>query len=326
MRLAGGANSRPQQGEQRIATATDTTDYRVNERIRAREVRLIDAEGQQLGVKALPEALAVARQLDLDLVEVAPDANPPVCRIMDYNRFKYETAQRAKESRKKATNTSIKEMKYRPKIGTGDFTTKTRQVGRFLEEGHKVKVTIMFRGREVSHPELGMKLLQDLADQVSAVSKVEAAPKLDGRNMVMVLAPDRRAKAARKPAPGRPATGAEPTDDDASAAPLTEEATTSAPAGSGSPAPAPTAAPEDAPAPVAASAPAPVAPAPAAVPVAAAAPPAVAATSSEVVEERVPPAGPAIGARRSDGHSTRARPAATAVAAAPADGAAGTTT
>jgi translation initiation factor IF-3 len=326
MRLAGGANSRPQQGEQRIATATDTTDYRVNERIRAREVRLIDAEGQQLGVKALPEALAVARQLDLDLVEVAPDANPPVCRIMDYNRFKYETAQRAKESRKKATNTSIKEMKYRPKIGTGDFTTKTRQVGRFLEEGHKVKVTIMFRGREVSHPELGMKLLQDLAEQVSAVSKVEAAPKLDGRNMVMVLAPDRRAKAARKPAPDRPATGAQPTDDDASAAPLTEEATTSAPAGPGSPAPAATAAPEDAPAPVAASAPALVAPAPAAVPVAAAAPPAVAATSSEVVEERVPPAGPAIGARRSDGHSTRARPAATAVAAAPADGAASTTT
>ena len=206
MRLARGANSRPQQGEQRIATATDTTDYRVNERIRAREVRLIDAEGQQLGVKALPEALAVARQLDLDLVEVAPDANPPVCRIMDYNRFKYETAQRAKESRKKATNTSIKEMKYRPKIGTGDFTTKTRQVGRFLEEGHKVKVTIMFRGREVSHPELGMKILEDLAEQVSAVSKVEAAPKLDGRNMVMVLAPDRRAKAARKPAPARPTT------------------------------------------------------------------------------------------------------------------------
>src|SRR5580658_7275882 len=200
MRLARGANSRPQQGEQRIATATDTTDYRVNERIRAREVRLIDAEGQQLGVKALPEALAVARQLDLDLVEVAPDANPPVCRIMDYNRFKYETAQRAKESRKKATNTSIKEMKYRPKIGTGDFLTKTRQVSRFLEDGHKVKVTIMFRGREVSHPELGMKILQDLADQVSSVAKVEAAPKLDGRNMTMVLAPDRRAKQAiRKP-------------------------------------------------------------------------------------------------------------------------------
>ncbi len=333
MKLVRGANSRPQQGEQRIATATDTTDYRVNERIRAREVRLIDAEGQQLGVKALPEALAVARQLDLDLVEVAPDANPPVCRIMDYNRFKYETAQRAKESRKKATNTSIKEMKYRPKIGTGDFTTKTRQVGRFLEEGHKVKVTIMFRGREVSHPELGMKILEDLAEQVSAVSKVEAAPKLDGRNMVMVLAPDRRAKAARKPAPARPTTAsAPPASDQASAAP-SAEASVPAPAATGSPAPeaattvapttvAPTTAPEDAP--VAASAPVPVAPDPAPVPVAAAAPAPVAASTSEVVEDRVPPASPANGARRSDGHSTRARPAATAVAAAPADGAAST--
>ena len=178
------------------------SEHRVNERIRAREVRLIDPDGKQLGVKALPDALSFARQLDLDLVEVAPDANPPVCRIMDYNRFKYETAQKAKESRKKATNTSIKEMKYRPKIGTGDFLTKTRQVARFLEEGHKVKVTIMFRGREVSHPELGMKILEDLAEEVSAVAKVEAAPKLDGRNMVMVLAPDRRAKPpARKAAP-----------------------------------------------------------------------------------------------------------------------------
>jgi translation initiation factor IF-3 len=166
----------------------------VNERIRAREVRLIDPEGKQLGVKPLPEALAVARQLDLDLVEVAPDASPPVARIMDYNRYKYETAQRAKESRKKATNTSVKEMKYRPKIGSGDFSTKTRQVSRFLEEGHKVKVTIMFRGREVSHPELGMKILEDLAEQVASVGKVEAAPKLDGRNMTMVLAPDRRAR------------------------------------------------------------------------------------------------------------------------------------
>ena len=128
---------------------------------------------------------------------------------MDYNRFKYETAQRAKESRKKATNTSIKEMKYRPKIGTGDFLTKTRQVSRFLEDGHKVKVTIMFRGREVSHPELGMKILEDLAEQVSAVAKVEAAPKLDGRNMTMVLAPDRRAKQVATRKPGQP-DGAKP--------------------------------------------------------------------------------------------------------------------
>jgi translation initiation factor IF-3 len=268
----------------------------------------------------------VARQLDLDLVEVAPDANPPVCRIMDYNRFKYETAQRAKESRKKATNTSIKEMKYRPKIGTGDFTTKTRQVGRFLEEGHKVKVTIMFRGREVSHPELGMKILEDLAEQVSAVSKVEAAPKLDGRNMVMVLAPDRRAKAARKPAPARPATapGQEATDQ-ASVADGAQEASAPAPGVAVSPVPdAPITAPEEVPVPVAASAPETAAPA--ALAVAAAAPAPVAASSQDVVEDHVAPAGPTNGARRSDGHSTRTRAAATVVAAAPADGAASTNT
>ncbi len=132
--------------------------------------------------------------MDMDLVEVAAEANPPVCRIMDYNRFKYEAAQRAKESRRKATSTGIKEMKYRPKIGTGDFDTKTRQVARFLGEGHKVKITIMFRGREMSHPELGKKILDQVAEQVAAVAKVEAAPKLDGRNMTMVLAPDRRAQ------------------------------------------------------------------------------------------------------------------------------------
>ena len=166
----------------------------MNERIRAREVRLIDPEGKQLGLKALPDALSIARQLDLDLVEVAADADPPVCRIMDYNRFKYEAAQRAKESRRKAASTSIKEMKYRPKIGPGDFTTKTRQVGRFLEEGHKVKVTIMFRGREVFHPELGKRILDRVAETLGDSAKVEYEPRLDGRNMVMVLAPDKRAR------------------------------------------------------------------------------------------------------------------------------------
>jgi len=132
------------------------------------------------------------------LVEVAAEANPPVCRIMDYNRFKYEAAQRAKESRRKTTSTSIKEMKYRPKIGTGDFDTKTRQVARFLGEGHKVKITIMFRGREMSHPELGKKILDQVAEAVSSVAKVEAAAKLDGRNMIMVLAPDRRSQQSQQ--------------------------------------------------------------------------------------------------------------------------------
>jgi translation initiation factor IF-3 len=150
----------------------------------------------------LPEALAIARDLDLDLVEVAPGANPPVCRIMDYGKFKFDAAQRAKESRRKAVHVGIKEMKYRPKIGDGDFDTKTRQVAKFLEEGHKVKITIMFRGREVFHPELGKKILDRIADQMDGMGKSESVPRLDGRNMVMVLAPDKRAKqsaASREP-------------------------------------------------------------------------------------------------------------------------------
>jgi len=129
-------------------------------------------------------------------VEVAPQANPPVCKIMDYGKFKYEAAQRAKESRRRTTQISIKEMKYRPKIGVGDFDTKTKRVASFLEEGHKVKLTIMFRGREVHHPELGMQILERVADQTANIAKVEASPRLDGRNMTMVLAPDRRAQAA----------------------------------------------------------------------------------------------------------------------------------
>ena len=142
----------------------------------------------------MPEALTLARQLDLDLVEVAPQANPPVCRIMDYGKFKFDAAQKAKESRRKTTSVGIKEMKYRPKIGIGDFDTKTRQVLKFLDEGHKVKVTIMFRGREVFHPELGKKILDRVAEHVDGTARVESDPRLDGRNMVMVLAPDKRAK------------------------------------------------------------------------------------------------------------------------------------
>jgi translation initiation factor IF-3 len=165
---------------------------------------LVDPDGAQLGIKPLPDALAIARQLDLDLVEVAPNANPPVCRIMDFGKFKFDEAQRAKESRRKTTSSSIKEMKYRPKIGVGDFDTKTRQVTKFLGEGHKVKITIMFRGREMSHPELGKKLLDQVALQVGTIAKIEAAPKLDGRNMIMVLAPDRRAGAQATAAAPRP--------------------------------------------------------------------------------------------------------------------------
>jgi translation initiation factor IF-3 len=167
-----------------------------------------------LGIKALPEALNIARSMELDLVEVAPDANPPVCRIMNFTKFKYEEQQRAKESRKKATNIVVKEMKYRPKIGGGDFDTKTRKVAQFLGEGHKVKITIMFRGREMQHPELGRRILDRVAEEVAEVGKVEVMPKQDGRNMTMVLGPDKKAQekarkdAAASPAPAPSADGA----------------------------------------------------------------------------------------------------------------------
>jgi translation initiation factor IF-3 len=159
-------------------------------------VRLIAADGSQLGIKPLPEALQLARESELDLVEIAPLANPPVCKILDYSKWVYEQRQRDKESRKKSQAVVIKEMKYRPKIGGGDFDTKTRKVLEFLDEGHKVKVTIMFRGREVAHPELGMKILTKIAETIGVAAKIEAAPKLDGRNMVMVLAPDKKAQLA----------------------------------------------------------------------------------------------------------------------------------
>ncbi len=136
--------------------------------------------------------------MDLDLVEVAAGANPPVCRIMNFTKFKYEAQQRAKESRKKATNITVKEMKYRPKIGGGDFDTKTRKVAQFLGEGHKVKVTIMFRGREMQHPELGRRILDRVAEEVAHLGRVEVMPKQDGRNMTMVLGPDKKAQAAHQ--------------------------------------------------------------------------------------------------------------------------------
>jgi len=156
----------------------------------------VDPDGAQLGIKPLPEALAIAKELDLDLVEVAPMANPPVARIMDFGKFKFDEAQRAKESRRKTVHVGIKEMKYRPKIGPGDFDTKTRQVAKFLNEGHKVKITIMFRGREVYHPEHGKRILDRIAEQMEGIAKIEAEPKLDNRNMIMVLAPDKRARQA----------------------------------------------------------------------------------------------------------------------------------
>jgi translation initiation factor IF-3 len=162
-------------------------------------VLLIGENGEKLGVKPLPQALAIAREAELDLVEVGANSNPPVCKIMDYRRWQYEQQQRRKESRKKATNVVVKEMKYRPKIGGGDYATKTKKVTQFLGEGHKVKVTIMFRGREMAHPELGRKILDRIAEDVSEIAMVEAAPRQDGRNMTMVLNPAKKPKATKKP-------------------------------------------------------------------------------------------------------------------------------
>jgi translation initiation factor IF-3 len=160
-------------------------------------VRLIGNDGEQLGVKPTPEALTIARSQELDLVEVAPNADPPVARLMDFKRYEYEQQQRRKESRKKATQVVIKEMKFRPKIDVHDYTTKMRHVERFLAEGNKVKLTIMFRGREMAHPELGLRILERIADEVSGVAMVESAPRQDGRNMTMVLHPLKRPAANR---------------------------------------------------------------------------------------------------------------------------------
>jgi translation initiation factor IF-3 len=169
-------------------------------------VRLIGADGAQLGVQPLPAALAMAREQELDLVEVAANADPPVCKIMDFNRWKYEQDQKRKESRRKATQVVIKEMKFRPKIDEHDYETKMRHVERFLGEGNKVKLTIMFRGREMAHPELGLRILNRIAEQVSEYAVVESAPRQDGRNMTMVLHPLK--KDGRKPKPARTAATA----------------------------------------------------------------------------------------------------------------------
>ena len=172
---------------------------RYNERIRAREVRVIGPDGAQLGIKTVPDALALAREIDLDLVEVAPLASPPVCRIMDYGKFRYEESQRAREARKKTAHVSVKEVKFRPKIGKGDFDTKVRHVQGFLAEGHKVKVSLQFRGREMAHPELGSKILDEVIEQISSVGKVETQARLEGRSMTMVLVPDKKPVKKEKP-------------------------------------------------------------------------------------------------------------------------------
>jgi translation initiation factor IF-3 len=171
----------------------------VNDRIRAPEVRLVGPDGSQVGIFRLQDALRIARELDLDLVEVAPQAKPPVCRLLDYGKYRYEMALKAKEAKRKQAQMVIKEMKMRPKIDRHDYATKKGHIERFLKQGHKVKLTIMFRGREMAHTELGARILERLTEDLKDLAHVEVPAKLDGRNMTMVFAPNRKpAKAAAK--------------------------------------------------------------------------------------------------------------------------------
>jgi translation initiation factor IF-3 len=187
-----------------------STETRINDRIRVPEVRLVGPNGEQVGIVRIEDALRLAVEADLDLVEVAPQARPPVCKLMDYGKFKYESDQKARESRRNQHLTVIKEQKLRPKIDPHDYETKKGHVSRFLKAGNKVKVTIMFRGREQSRPELGFRLLQRLAEDVTELGYVESSPKQDGRNMIMVLAPHKQVKPTKgKPAGDAPADEAE---------------------------------------------------------------------------------------------------------------------
>jgi translation initiation factor IF-3 len=183
-----------QDDEQPGRSVIAANEPRINERIRAREVRLVDPDGGQIGIKAIEEARWLADQLGLDLVEVAPDARPPVVRMMDYGKYKYEQSVRAREARKNQTRTVIKEVQFRPKIGKSDFDVKRKRVERFLGEGDKVKVTMRFRGREVTHPEIGRAILDGLVSEVEHLGTVESGPKLEGRQITMVLAPLPKAK------------------------------------------------------------------------------------------------------------------------------------
>ena len=180
-----------------------SVEPRINERIRVPEVRLVGPNGEQVGIVALGDALRLAQESDLDLVEVAPTARPPVAKLMDYGKFKYESALKARESRKNQAQTVIKEIKLRPKIDPHDYGTKRGHVERFLRQGDKVKVTIMFRGREQSRPELGFRLLQRLAGDVEELGFVESQPKQDGRNMIMVIGPHRRKSDAKADRPAQ---------------------------------------------------------------------------------------------------------------------------
>ncbi len=161
----------------------------INNRIRAKDVRVIDSNGEQLGIMSLEEALKIARSKNLDLVNVAPQAKPPVCRIMDFGKYKYEQSKKDKEARKKQRSITLKEIKMRPNIEDHDFMVKVKNGQRFLEKGDKIKVTVVFRGREITHPELGKRHCLNLAKELEDISVIEKAPRIEGRNMVMILSP-----------------------------------------------------------------------------------------------------------------------------------------
>jgi translation initiation factor IF-3 len=214
--------------------STRISDPRTNDRIRVPEVRLVGPNGEQVGVVRIEDALRLAQEADLDLVEVAPNSKPPVAKIMDYGKFKYEEAQKAKEARRNQANTILKEVRFRLKIDTHDYETKRKRAEGFLQGGDKVKAMILFRGREQSRPEQGVRLLQKFAEDVSEFGSVESTPTIDGRNMVMVIGPHKnkataKAEADARKAANKPArTGA--ADSAAATAPAPEVAEAAAPA------------------------------------------------------------------------------------------------
>ena len=202
----------------------DTT--RINDRIRVPEVRLIDENGEQVGIVPTEQALQRAGDSDLDLVEIAPTARPPVVRILDYSKYKYEQEQKKKAARKHQQQVTIREMKLRPKIATHDYETKKGHILRFLKQGQKVKVTIMFRGREMAHPERGEALLRKVADEIAEFGTIEQTPSQEGRNMTMVMAPVRVSPNSRRTEKQPDAPGAEAAPE---AAPASESAKTETP-------------------------------------------------------------------------------------------------
>lgn len=172
-----------------MSAIAKSDEPRINGEISARTCRLIGVDGSQLGLFGVRDALRIAEEQNMDLVEIAPNAEPPVCKVMDYSKYKYDQARKAKQARKNQAKIEVKEMKFRPKIDKGDYETKKNHVLRFLKKGARVKVTIMFRGREMAHPEQGLMVLEKLADELKPFATVDSQPKMEGRNMHMLLSP-----------------------------------------------------------------------------------------------------------------------------------------